>query len=82
MKIPVISEVLKYPRLALDLRWFLRGTITLEESKQVIKEGLRQRDQNFLNLVKKGIYENQKRPYLKLLKVAGCEFGDIELLVR
>jgi len=82
VKIPIISEVLKYPRLTLDLRWFLRGTITLEESKQVIIEGLRQRDQNFLNLVKKGIYENQKSPYLKLLKVAGCEFGDIESLVR
>ena len=55
---------------------------SIVESKQVIIEGLRQRDQNFLNLVKKGIYENQKSPYLKLLKVAGCEFGDIELLVR
>jgi hypothetical protein len=55
---------------------------SIVESKQVIIEGLRQREQNFLNLVKKGIYENQKSPYLKLLKVAGCEFGDIELLVR
>jgi len=82
MKIPIISEIAKYPRLALDLRWFLRGTITLEESKQVITDRLRHRDQNFLNLVKKGIYGNLRSPYLKLLKVAGCEFGDIELLVR
>ena len=82
MKIPIISEIAKYPRLALDLRWFLRGTITLEESKQVITDRLRHRNQNFLNLVKKGIYGNSRSPYLRLLKVAGCEFGDIELLVQ
>jgi hypothetical protein len=82
LKIPVVDEILKYSRLALDLRWFLRGNITLEESKQVIINRLRERNQNFLDLVKKGIYENPRSPYLKLLKVADCEFGDIEALVR
>jgi hypothetical protein len=82
VKIPIVSEITKYARLALDLRSYLRGAITLEESKQVIIDRLRHRDQSFLNLVKKGIYENPKSPYLKLLRVAGCEFGDLELLLR
>lgn len=82
MNIPLISALVKYPRLALDLRWFLRDTITLEQSKQVITDRLRHRDQNFLTLVRNGIYGNPRSPYLRLLKVAGCEFGDISLLVR
>jgi hypothetical protein len=82
LKIPIITEILKYSRLALDLRWFLRGRITLEESKRVIADRLRQRDRIFLDMVKKGIYENPDSPYLKLLTVAGCEFGDIESMVH
>jgi hypothetical protein len=54
----------------------------LEESKQVIINRLLNRERNFLSLVQKGIYENQKSPYLKMLQVAGCEFGDIETLVN
>lgn len=82
MNLPLISELLKYPRLALDLRWFLHGTITLEESKQVISARLRNRQGNFLSLVQKGIYQNPESPYLKLLKMAGCEFEDIKSLVN
>ena len=78
----LISDAIKYSRLALGLRGFLRGTITLEESKQVIAERLRDREKNFLSLVQKGIYQNPKSPFFKLLRVAGCEFGDIEARVN
>lgn len=78
----IISDIVKYSRLAFGLRRFLRGTITLEESKQVITNRLHSRGKNFLSLVQKGIYQNPKSPYLKLLQVAGCEFGDIESLVN
>ena len=78
----IIADAVKYSRLALGLRGFLRGTITLEESKQRIAERLRDREKNFLNLVQKGIYQNPKSPFLKLLELAGCEFGDIEPMVN
>jgi hypothetical protein len=74
----LISDAIKYSRLAFGLRGFLRGTITLEESKRVIAERLRNREKNFLSLVQKGIYQNPKSPYFKLLELAGCQFGDIE----
>jgi hypothetical protein len=74
----LISDLLKYPRLAIGLRGFLHGTITLEASKQRIAERLRNRERNFLSLVQKGIYQNPQSPYLKLLELAGCQFGDIE----
>ncbi len=78
----IISDLVKYSRLAFGLRGFLHGTISLEESKQVITTRLRNRGKNFLSLVQKGIYQNPKSPYLKLLQIAGCEFGDIESLVN
>ena len=81
MKIPVISDAVKYSRLAWDLRSFLHNNITLEQSKQVISTRLQNRDKNFLSLMRKGIYGNPKSPYLKLLKLAGCEIGDIESMV-
>lgn len=81
MGIPILSDTVKYIRLALGLRGFLGSHITLEESRHVISTRLRRREKNFLSLVQKGIYENPKSPYLKLLNIAGCEFKDIETSV-
>ncbi|MFQ5924491.1 MAG: hypothetical protein ACE5IE_00645 [Dehalococcoidia bacterium] len=78
----IISDALKYSRLAFDLRDYLRNTISLEESKRAVSGRLQNRERNFLSLVQKGIYENPNSPYLKLLRMAGCEFGDIEYLVN
>ncbi|MBA7566016.1 MAG: hypothetical protein GH159_00325 [Dehalococcoidia bacterium] len=78
----VISDVLKYSRLAFDLRGFLSSTINVEESEQVITAALRNRERNFLNFVQKGIYQNPESPYIKLLQMAGCEFGDMASLVN
>ena len=82
MKISSLLDGRKYARLALDLRGFLRNTITLEQSKQVLSARLQNREKNFLSLVRKGIYGNPGSPYLKLLQLAGCEFGDIESQVN
>jgi hypothetical protein len=78
----IISDLIKYTRLAWGLRDFLRGTLTLEQSIQIITTRLQEREGNFLRLVQKGIYQNPGSPYLKLLRVAGCEFGDVESLVN
>lgn len=43
MKIPVVSDIAKYTRLAFDLRDFLKEKITLEQSKQVLSARLRNR---------------------------------------
>ena len=36
---------------------------------------------DFLDLVRWGVYENPGSPYHDLLRLAGCEFGDLERLV-
>lgn len=81
-KVSFLADVLKYLRLAFSMRDFLSSAIGVEESKQFIAAGLRNREQRFLNMVQKGIYHNPGSPYIKLLKMAGCEFGDIESMVN
>jgi len=78
----IISDMIMYIHLAYGLRSFLSHNISLEQSKKTVSARFRNREATFLILVKKGIYNNAKSPYLKLLKLAGCEFGDIEFLVN
>ena len=50
----------------------------LEQCQEIIKYGLENREQNLLNVVKRTIYGNENSPYLKLLKLVGCGYGDFE----
>ncbi len=78
----LFSQVRMYWRFAWGLREFLKEPITLEQSRKIIKQRLGNREQHLLAIVKKAIYENEKSPYLKLLRLAGCEYGDFERMVQ
>jgi hypothetical protein len=78
----VIREAIKFARLAWGLRQFLSSTLTIEETKTVVSARLQNRADNFLKLLKKGVYQYSESPYLQLLRISGCEYGDIEKLVR
>lgn len=71
-----------YGRFAWGLRGFLKRTLTVEEAKTVIQKRMAEREANFLRLVQKGIFGYPKSPYLPLLRLAQCEMGDIENMVR
>src|SRR5438105_3608700 len=71
-----------YSRFARDLPRFLRSTFTRDETVAWVKARLAEREESFLSTVSKCIFANPRSPYLSLLKWAGCEFGDIEQLVR
>ena len=79
---PLIGSLKMYWRFAWDLRKFLKEPLTLEQAQKVIRERLKNREQNLLTIVKKAVYENENSPYLKLLKLAGCEYGDFERMVK
>jgi hypothetical protein len=64
-----------------DLRGFLGKQIILEMSLQIIQQRLQQRRQNLLLMLRKAVYENRNSPYLKLLKIVGCEYGDFKKMV-
>ena len=78
----ILDDLKMYGRFAFGLRSFLRNTITLDDARRTIKHLLAERENNFLRLVERGIYGYKKSPYLPLLKIAGCEFGDIKTMVR
>lgn len=73
-----IDRVRMYWRFASGLRRFLSDTITPEQSRKTIEGRLQNRESNFLGAVKASIYDNTVSPYLKLLNIAGCEYGDLE----
>ena len=81
-KMFAISDISRYVRFTLGLKGYLKKPITLEQSREIIKKRLERRTDVFLTIIKKAVYENKKSPYLKLLKLFGCEYGDIESLVR
>ncbi len=68
--------------LATGARDFLEERLTIERAREAIKHGLDHREENFLELVQKQIYQTQNSPYLNLLKIAGCEFSDLRGSVR
>ena len=71
-----------YWHLAWGLRGFLREPVTLKQSREIVRQRLQNREQNLLAMVKRAIYDNEASPYLKLLKWAGCEYGDFGKMVR
>ena len=71
-----------FSRFAWGLRGFLRHPITLDEARAMIERRLAEREVNFLRLIERGIFGYCQSPYLPLMKLAGCEIGDIKNLLR
>ncbi len=77
----LFGQIQMYWRLATGLRGFLKEPITLEQARSIIKDRLANREQNLLTIVRRAIYGNVHSPYLTLLNLAGCEYGDFERMV-
>jgi hypothetical protein len=74
---------LKMPfRYAWNLKRFLQQPLSPEECRRRIAQQLRNRGESFLRILERGIFANPRSPYGKLLRHAGCEFGDVAHLIR
>ncbi len=69
-------------RLALAVDDFLRDRVSVERARAEIKHALEKRQERFLALARGSIYGRPESPYLKLLDSAGCDYADLEALVR
>lgn len=78
----ILSDAKMYARFLLGLRGYVHNPVTLEEAQAEVRKRMAERETNFLRLVRRGIFGYPRSPYLPLLKLAGCELGDIENLVR
>jgi hypothetical protein len=71
-------------RLALitSLRRFLRDRITVGQAQEEIKRALDSREESFLELIRTQVYARPSSPYLRLLKLSGCEFSDLRVHIH
>lgn len=62
-------------------RFFLKP-LSLQECYDRVRRQVESREENFLRLLRRAVYSNPRSPYYKLLQYAGCEYGDVERMVR
>ena len=77
-----IGEVVTGLRLAAGLPSFLRQQVSPEQARLILRHRLEHRADDFLNMARAAIYPRPKSPYRQLLQLAGCEYGDLERLIR
>ena len=80
--LPTLADVASGARFALGLRSFLRNRVTVDEALAAVRHRLEHREDDFLALARDAVYGYPQSPYLPLLRMAGCELGDLERLVR
>jgi hypothetical protein len=61
---------------------FLRGPVALGEARLEVRRRLAGRTDAFLAMARRAIYGRAQSPYRWLLARAGCEYGDLESMVR
>lgn len=77
-----LEHLQMFARFPFALRQFLREPLTLERARALVRERMERREENFLGMLARNVFENPRSPYLRLLKQAGCELGDVRALVK
>jgi hypothetical protein len=77
-----VDDARAFARYARRLRSFVHETLTPEEARRRIREGLEAREERFLTLLELAVYRNPHSPYRLLLEATGAELGDVAALVR
>lgn len=73
-----VKRFLSYSRFITQLPRYFKNPLSLDQAKKEIENRLNARADNFLYLLKHSVYKNPGSPYLFLLNMAGCEYGDLE----
>jgi hypothetical protein len=78
----LVKKATRVWRFGAALRGFLKTPISADQALQTVRSRMAARPELLLGMVRSCIYGNPRSPYLALLRVAGCEYGDFESLVR
>jgi hypothetical protein len=78
----VLGDLRAGARLLARLPGFLRHPVGLDEARRELARRLDARGAIFLDVTRRAIYSRGESPYGRLLRHAGCEYGDLERLVR
>ena len=77
-----LSEIGVGARFLRRLPAFLRHRIDVPEARGILRRRLERREEDFLTLVRLGVYARPGSVYQQMLELVGCEYGDLESLVR
>lgn len=80
--IPSLADALTGLKFTLSLHRVFRRPLTHDRALEIFRRRLERREADFLALAERAIYSNPLSPYRELLRLAGCEYGDLEALVR
>jgi len=78
----LVSEVLSYASDLRGLSALLAKPLSGAECRELTRRRLQARQPQFLESMRRLVYEVPTSPYLALLKLAGCEYRDLELMVK
>jgi hypothetical protein len=81
MTLRFLNDLPVLARLTRDFPIFLRTPLAVDQAIALVQRQLKSREERFLQIAEQAIYAYPCSPYLQLLRAAGCEFGDLKLLV-
>ena len=68
-------------RLISRIPSYLKQPIPAADARKAVRNSLARREEGFLDHLRRFVYSRPDSPYLRLLRLAGCEFGDFQHLV-
>ncbi|MGH2405265.1 MAG: hypothetical protein ACRDGN_12515 [bacterium] len=77
----VVPTVLSYANALRSLSAFLARPVSGADCRELVRGRLETREPRFLECMRRLVYEVPTSPYLALLKLAGCEYRDLERMV-
>ena len=77
----VIPTARWYANALRSLAALLAKPLSGAECRELTRRRLETREPRFLDCMRRLVYEVPTSPYLKLLRLAGCEYRDLELMV-
>lgn len=80
--LPSLSDLVVGIRLLRHLPAYLRHPVDPRRARSILCSRLEHREDDFLMVARELIYHDARSPYRALLLQAGCEYGDLETLVR
>lgn len=78
----MLSDAVTGVRFLWHLPGYLRRGLGTDEARAILARRLERREEDFLALIARAVYARPSSPYRTLLRLAGCEQGDLERLVR
>ena len=76
-----LGDLADAARFVRRLPRYYQTPIGRDEALRIVRRRLERREDDFLDLVRRTVFENAASPYRELFRLAGCEEGDLGRLV-